>query len=252
MKLKKLDRLLKEKFQIEKIKDPSLNGIQIEGNSQISNIGFAVDVNDKTISMAIENSVDILIVHHGLFWGTEYRIKGIMKKRIKKLLANDITLYAIHLPLDIHTKLGNNRYIFEKLNLEKRQKLVDYEGFPLGFVGILENRISLNNFEKKIDEKLGGINHKIVSGRKVKKVAILSGDPKSLLDKIFEQDFDVLVSGELTHEIYFNIIEKNISAFFVGHYQSEIGGVKLLKEYFENNYNDEIGNTYFFEYDSGL
>jgi len=252
MKLKKLDSILKELFQIDKIKDPSLNGIQIEGSTEISNLGFAVDVNDYIIEKTIENNIDVLIVHHGLFWGKEYRIKGVMKNRVKKLLENDITLYAIHLPLDIHEELGNNRYLYDKMDLRNREMLVDFGGFPMGFIGHLPNKTKYSKIENYVEKEIGEIKHKIVSHKMIEKVGILSGDPKSMLDGIFEADFDLLLSGEVTHEIYFRVLEKDISAVFVGHYRSEVGGVKLLQNYIEKNYRSEIDNTYFFEFDSGL
>ncbi|MBU0626659.1 Nif3-like dinuclear metal center hexameric protein [Patescibacteria group bacterium] len=57
---------------------------------------------------AIKEKLDLLIVHHGLFWGIEQTITGLMYKRVSKLIKNDIALYACHLPLDAHPVVGNN------------------------------------------------------------------------------------------------------------------------------------------------
>ncbi len=48
-------------------------------------------------------------MHHGYFWkGESPVIRGIKRKGLKTLLANDINLYGWHLPLDAHPELGNN------------------------------------------------------------------------------------------------------------------------------------------------
>ena len=53
--------------------DPSLNGIQIENSSpdsrEIKKIAFAVDACEATAKIAAEKGADVLVVHHGLFWG---------------------------------------------------------------------------------------------------------------------------------------------------------------------------------------
>ncbi|STY63763.1 metal-binding protein [Mannheimia haemolytica] len=61
------------------------------------------------IEKAIEKNADAILVHHGYFWKSENPcIRGMKGKRIKQLLVNDINLFGYHLPLDIHSELGNN------------------------------------------------------------------------------------------------------------------------------------------------
>ncbi len=49
---------------------------------------------------------DAVIVHHGYFWKSESPvIRGMKRRRLKPLLANDIGLYGWHLPLDAHPEL---------------------------------------------------------------------------------------------------------------------------------------------------
>ena len=53
-----------------------------------------------------DEQADAILVHHGYFWkGESQPITGMKKRRIGALLANDINLFAYHLPLDIHPEL---------------------------------------------------------------------------------------------------------------------------------------------------
>ena len=59
-----------------------------------------------------------MIVHHGYFWKNESPvIRGMKRRRLKTLLANDINLYGWHLPLDAHPELGNNAQLAHLLGI---------------------------------------------------------------------------------------------------------------------------------------
>ncbi|MEY3639349.1 MAG: putative cyclohydrolase 1 type 2, partial [Pseudomonadota bacterium] len=75
----------------------------------IQKIVSGVTASRELIDAAIEAKADAIFVHHGLFWrGQDGRVVGWMKERLQRLLANEINLYAYHLPLDAHPQLGNN------------------------------------------------------------------------------------------------------------------------------------------------
>ena len=48
--------------------DNALNGLQIENSGRVTRIGAAVDVSTRVLTKAVKQDVDLLIVHHGLFW----------------------------------------------------------------------------------------------------------------------------------------------------------------------------------------
>ncbi|HNW31811.1 MAG TPA: Nif3-like dinuclear metal center hexameric protein, partial [Caldisericia bacterium] len=51
----------------------------------------------------------MLLCHHGLYWkGDDQRAIGLMGNRISYLVKNGISLWACHLPLDMHPEYGNN------------------------------------------------------------------------------------------------------------------------------------------------
>src|ERR1700686_1844405 len=90
-------------LRIRKIEDwpTALNGLQIENSGNVMKIGAAVDVSTRVLNKAAEQHVDLLIVHHGLFWPGLQSVAGALRRQLKIAFENDIALYGAHLPLDI-------------------------------------------------------------------------------------------------------------------------------------------------------
>ncbi len=44
------------------------NGLQVEGPTEVRRVAVAVDSSEAVIREAASRGVDVLIVHHGLFW----------------------------------------------------------------------------------------------------------------------------------------------------------------------------------------
>jgi len=57
---------------------PALNGIQVAHRGPVTKIGAAVDASYRTIEMARAGGVNLLLVHHGLFWGGLTPVTGPM------------------------------------------------------------------------------------------------------------------------------------------------------------------------------
>src|SRR5207244_4464136 len=88
--------------------DNALNGLQIENSGRVTKIGAAVDVSTRVLGAAAKKDVDLLIVHHGLFWPGLQSIIGALHRQLRIAFENDIALYSAHLPLDVHPEVGNN------------------------------------------------------------------------------------------------------------------------------------------------
>src|SRR5947207_7438816 len=93
-------RYLDKYLRVGEIEDwpNALNGLQIENSGKITKIGAAVDVSARTLSAAAKKDVDLLIVHHGLFWPGLRPITGSLRRQLKLAFENDIALYSAHLP----------------------------------------------------------------------------------------------------------------------------------------------------------
>ena len=110
----------------------ALNGLQLENSGAVARIGAAVDASTRTIDAAIERGIDLLIVHHGLFWPGLQPITGGWRRMLERALKNDLALYSAHLPLDIHSVLGNNAQLARALGFENTEPFFEQKGQCVG------------------------------------------------------------------------------------------------------------------------
>src|SRR5260370_42676002 len=111
-----------ELLEVAQIEDypGAVNGLQLENRGIVSKIGAAVDASSRTIEMAINESVDLLIVHHGIFWGGLSPVTGPVYRRLAKSMVPDLAIFLGHLPFVFHAEIGNNILLAEALELTPR------------------------------------------------------------------------------------------------------------------------------------
>ena len=97
-----LVQYLDEYLSIEGFPDYShaYNGLQVEGPTEVRRVAVAVDSSEAVIREAASRDVDILIVHHGLFWDGLAKIVGPRFRKIRALIEGKVALYSAHLALD--------------------------------------------------------------------------------------------------------------------------------------------------------
>src|SRR5258706_15627971 len=112
--------------------DNALNGLQIENSGRVTRVGAAVDVSTRVLTAAAKKDVDLLIVHHGLFWPGLQTVTGTLRRQLKLAFENDIALYSTHLPLDVHSKVGNNAQLAAALGLKSTKRFLKEKGTSVG------------------------------------------------------------------------------------------------------------------------
>ncbi len=255
MTLIDLDLYFKDLLSIESFnKDPSKNGIQVQNQKpetkEIKKVAFAVDACLETIDEAISSNAQVLVVHHGIFWGHEKTITGNYYTRVRRLLENDIALYACHIPLDANEEIGNNYGLARKLGLQNLQPFGTWNGMPIGVQGSFENELSLGEVENLLLEPAQNISTVFPFGKKtIQKVAIVSGGADDFICEASDKGLDLFITGEVTHESYHVAKESYINVIAGGHYNTETVGVNLLSQKLNNEKNIE---TVFIDVPTGL
>ena len=97
---------------------------------------------------ASKRKADLILVHHGLIWGGLKNIRGLVKERISYLFRKDISLYAAHLPLDMHPEIGNNIGLVKILDLSYPEPFGAYHGVKIGFKGKYEKERVSKKFQE--------------------------------------------------------------------------------------------------------
>src|SRR5436190_11790274 len=93
------------------------NGLQVENDGSVTRIAATVDASLATVKLAVAAKADLLIVHHGLFWGTIHPWTGKRRELLGLLIENNLAIYSSHLPLDLHPRLGNSAGLCSLLGL---------------------------------------------------------------------------------------------------------------------------------------
>lgn len=234
MTLFELDNYFRSFLEIEEYEnDFSLNGIQVQNSdlegTQIKKIAFSVDASLETIEKAIQKNVQLLFVHHGLFWKRPLTITNIHYERISRLIKNDLALYAVHLPLDAHKDVGNNAQLAKALNIQNIEPFGLYEGKMIGIKGRFSEEVSFDELIQKL-KNLGNCPiHTLPFGKKkIKSVGIISGSGGREIAQAITANLDVYITGDIKYENYYEIKDNQMNVITCGHYFSETFGVKAV------------------------
>lgn len=230
--LKDIVRFLNDKLDVSKIEDDSQNGLQVEGVQDVKKIVLGVDASMELFEKARSTGANLIIVHHGIFWaGKDCRAVGIMAKRLKYLLEHGISLYASHLPLDMHNDVGNNAQMASLLGLKKTRP------FAIGVIGELEKEISIDSCISKIESAVGKTLRKDLFGKKgVKRIAVVSGGGASYAEDAAKEGVDLFLTGETKHSAANDAKELKMNVVYAGHYETEKFGVIALGKLLENRF----------------
>ncbi|MDR0323488.1 MAG: Nif3-like dinuclear metal center hexameric protein, partial [Treponema sp.] len=228
----KLDAFFKGFLEIEGFAsiDKSLNGIQVDNDgSAVRKIAFAVDAAMETFEQAAVKDAGMIFVHHGLFWGTPAKLTGSFRQRIKFLLDHNICLYAVHLPLDQHPKMGNNAALAELLGLENIETFGNYNGRKIGYKGTFAKPAAIEDAVKKISFMGRPPLGVFPFGNKENfSAAIVSGGAADTVREAIEEGVDLFITGESSHSIYHNCLEGKINMIAGGHYSTETWGLQAV------------------------
>lgn len=207
--------------------DNALNGLQIENSGNVSRIGAAVDASTRTLKAAAKQNIDLLIVHHGLFWPGLQPVTGILRRQLGLAFENNIALYGAHLPLDLHPQVGNNAQLAAALDLKSTQPFFEEKGQLIG----LKARTSLprSELDRKLQKALSSPVKAFMFGpRKTGTIGIITGGAGSEIHKVAQEGIDTFITGEAPHWAAVAADELGMNLLLGGHYATEVFGVKAL------------------------
>jgi len=203
------------------------NGLQLENNGVVTSVAAAVDGGLVPLQMAAEKGIDLLIVHHGMFWSTPASFTGPLYQKLKLAFEHNIALYSSHLPLDAHQEIGNNRLLADAIDLPVENWFLPFEGTPIALLARAPgSRDELR--DRLLKEFPGTVTSMEFGSPRPERVAILTGSGRSALPHLHDNGTDTLVTGELRQE-HFNLAqEQGLNLYACGHYATERFGVKAL------------------------
>ena len=216
-------------LRIRKVEDwpNALNGLQIENSGNVTKIGAAVDVSTRVLTAAARRQINLLIVHHGLFWPGLQPVAGALRRQLKLAFENDIALYSAHLPLDVHSEVGNNARLAAALGFKKTKPFLEERGELVGLK--TRNTLPRAALIRKLRTALRGPIKTFNFGpTETNRVGIVTGAAGSEIYRVAQEKIDTFITGEAPHWAAVAAEELGINLLLGGHYATETLGVKAL------------------------
>jgi dinuclear metal center YbgI/SA1388 family protein len=207
--------------------DGAWNGLQIENSGTVTKIGAAVDGCEYTLREAARRGVNLLLVHHGLFWKGGRPWTGAAYRKMKLALGNDLALYSAHLPLDVHPAVGNNALLCASLGFKKKTPFLFGKGRFIGWQA--RCALTREDLARRLEKSLGS-EVKIIPGgpARVTRVGVVTGGAGGEIYAAAGEGIDTFITGEGPHWTYAAAEELGINVLYGGHYATETFGVKAL------------------------
>ena len=229
-----LEDIVNQQLNSAAFSDYAPNGLQVEGRDEVKKIVTGVTACQALLDEAVRLQADAVMVHHGYFWKNEApAIKGMKRRRLRTLLANDINLYGWHLPLDAHPQLGNNAQLAQALGIR-----VEGEVQPLVPWGELTEQLTGEQLAARIASVLGrqplhcGDN----APRHIRRIAWCSGGGQGFIDSAAAFGVDAFITGEVSEQTIHSARENGLHFFAAGHHATERGGIRALGEWLAAHY----------------
>lgn len=230
--LQDLVRAANEWLGLEALPDypGALNGLQLANSGTVTRIAAAVDACLPVVEEACRSGIDLLVVHHGLFWQGAQRIDGPLYRKLKLAMDHDLAIYSAHLPLDVHPELGNNARLVAALGFEGRGKpFAPWKGMDLGL------RLSVDLARDELLSRVAaavGAEPKVApgGGMRVRELGVVTGGAGSQIHDLASTGIDTFLTGEGPHWSYTAAEELGINLIYAGHYATETFGVKALAD----------------------
>jgi dinuclear metal center YbgI/SA1388 family protein len=179
------------------------------------------------IDAAIAARADALLVHHGLFWrGQDGRLTGWLKTRVERLMAHGINLFAYHLPLDAHPRLGNNARLGAELGLVADARLGEQD---LAFIGDAAGLASAEELAQRARQILG---REVLllpgDGRSLRRVAWCTGGAQGYFEAAIAAGADAFLTGEISEPQAHLARETGVAFLACGHHATERYGAPAV------------------------
>lgn len=219
-----LDALLESKD----FPDYGPNGLQVPGAAEIDRVVTGVSATLELFELAAARDAQLVLVHHGIFWGESGALSKQQADRLRALLTNDINLAAYHLPLDAHIEHGNNALLARELGLEVTGPFGDFKGRAIGVLcdaqGVAGSELALTIARKLDREPL----HLQFGPQQLQKIAVVSGAAADYVHEAAAAGADAFITGEPAERVQANAKELGIDFFAAGHHATERLGIQRL------------------------
>ena len=230
--LSKLIAYLDDLLRPDGFADYGPNGLQVPGAVEVGTVVTGVTASVALFERAAAEGAQLVLVHHGLFWGEPMGMDSALHRRLRPLFAHDMALAAYHLPLDAHLEVGNNALLARGLGCEQPTPFADHKGAAIGVAarfpgdGVPAAELAARVAELTGREPL----HLAFGPERVRSIGIVSGGGSPYLGDAIDVGLDAFLTGEPVERVMTQAREAEVHFLAGGHYATETFGVRRLGE----------------------
>jgi dinuclear metal center YbgI/SA1388 family protein len=211
----------------------ALNGLQVQNSGTVTHVGAAVDCSTTAIRDAARRGVDLLLVHHGMFWGGATPVVGAAYEKTRLIIEKNIAVYSSHIPLDLHPVWGNNVLLARELDLKPSGGFAMMRGVAVGVSGEADvPTAELRDRAKTFSARFGGVMvcTPFAKDQRTRRWGMCSGAGASpeTLKEATDMGLDTLIVGEGPHHTAVQAADEGLTIMYLGHYATETLGVAAL------------------------
>ena len=208
----------------------ALNGLQLQNSGEVRVIAAAVDACLPVIAEACSRGVNLLVVHHGLFWQGAQKIEGALYQKLKLAMSHDLAIYSAHIPLDIHPEMGNNAQLFSRMGLPvPASPFFPWKGIDLGLRAGVD--LSREDLLDRVRTATRSRLHLCPGGPdRIREIGVITGGAGSQILEMAATGIDTFITGEGPHWSYTAAEELGLNLIYAGHYATETFWVRALAE----------------------
>lgn len=194
---------------------------------EVKKIYLTLDVNMYTTDEAVKSGADMIVSHHPIMFGGIKQIDyntpaGYV---IKKLIKNDIALYAAHTSMDCAAG-GINDVLSKRLGITDTEIIEKNNVFPgcgLGRIGRVRKQ-TLGEFANAVKTALHTPFVRVCGDidKVIKTVAVGSGACDDLIPAARAMGADVMVTADMKYHVSIDSVESGIAVIDAGHYPTEV------------------------------
>jgi dinuclear metal center YbgI/SA1388 family protein len=217
----------------ERFDDYCPNGLQVPGCELVETVATGVSAHVELFERARGADAQLVLAHHGLFWGSGPRaIDAALARRLRVLFESDMSLLAYHLPLDAHPDVGNNALLARALGGTRLEPFAGHRGEPIGCLAELRGEgVPIAELLTRVQDATSREPLAFDYGPPlVKRIAIVTGAAADQFEEAIAAGADAFLTGEPAERVMAQAREAHVHFLAAGHYATETFGVRALGE----------------------
>ena len=221
------------------------SGLCVGGSSsEVKKALIALDVTKDIIAEAKEKNAQLIITHHPVIFRP---LKAVDPETVVgMLLVNGIGSVSAHTNFDSAVM---NDILCKKLGLVPIEPITEENGVPMGCVCALEQELTAKELAKHIQSKLGNTVVRYndlektsqYNGKKIAKAAVCSGSGGSLCKAAQAKGCEVLITGDVKHDVFIDAQNEGFCVIDAGHFHTE----NIFCEYMKQTLAQQFPNVEF-------